>query len=202
LGKRKFVSDKAEKKADIGVATGMAWTVNGGEILFVEAIKMPGKGNLLLTGQLGDVMKESARAAMSYIKANHAKFNIPIEDFEKYDIHIHLPEGAIPKDGPSAGITLATAIVSVMSGIPIRSDISMTGEITLRGKVIPIGGVKEKVIGAKIAGIKSIILPEFNKRDLDDIPVNGKKGIKFHFVKNFDDVLNIALIKQSKRKKK
>lgn len=202
LGKRKFVSDKAETKADVGIATGMAWTVNGGEILFVEALKMPGKGNLLLTGQLGDVMKESARAALSYIKSNHKKFHIPIEDFDKFDIHIHLPEGAIPKDGPSAGITLATAIVSVMSGTPVRNDISMTGEITLRGKVLPIGGVKEKVIGAKIAGIKNIILPEFNKRDLDDIPANGKKGIKFFFVKNFDDVIKIALAKQIKRKGK
>lgn len=202
LGKRKFLSDKAEKKADIGIATGMAWTPNGGEILFVEAIKMPGKGNLILTGQLGDVMKESARAALSYIKANYKKFNINIEDFEKYDLHIHLPEGAIPKDGPSAGITLATAIVSVLSGIPIRNDLSMTGEITLRGKVLPIGGVKEKVIGARIAGIMNIILPEFNARDLDEIPKTTKKGMKFHFVKKFDEVIDIALVRTIKGKER
>ncbi|PIP14481.1 MAG: endopeptidase La [bacterium (Candidatus Stahlbacteria) CG23_combo_of_CG06-09_8_20_14_all_34_7] len=200
LGKRRFLSDVAEKKADVGIATGMAWTPNGGEILFVEAIKMPGKGNLILTGQLGDVMKESAKAALSYIKANYKKFKINIEDFKKYDLHIHLPEGAIPKDGPSAGITLATAIVSVLSGIPIRNDISMTGEITLRGKILPVGGVKEKVIGAKIAGIMNIIMPKFNGRDLDDIPATTKKGMKFYFVNKFDEVLDIALVRKLKKR--
>ena len=200
LGKRRFLSDVAEKKADVGIATGMAWTPNGGEILFVEAIKMPGKGNLILTGQLGDVMKESAKAALSYIKANYKKFKINIEDFKKYDLHIHLPEGATPKDGPSAGITLATAIVSVLSGIPIRNDISMTGEITLRGKILPVGGVKEKVIGAKIAGIMNIIMPKFNGRDLDDIPATTKKGMKFYFVNKFDEVLDIALVRKLKKR--
>ncbi len=200
LGKRKFFADKAEKKPKIGIATGMAWTPMGGEILFVEAIKMAGKGNLILTGQLGDVMKESAKAALSYIKANYRKFNIDIKCFEKYDIHIHLPEGAIPKDGPSAGITMATAIVSVLSDVPIRHDIAMTGEISLRGKVLPIGGVKEKVIGAKLAGINEIILPKQNKRDLDDIPKTTKKGTKFHFVSTLDAVLDIAL-KESKRRR-
>ncbi|MEO0234662.1 MAG: endopeptidase La [candidate division WOR-3 bacterium] len=202
LGKRKFLSDKAEKKSEIGITTGMAWTPNGGEILFVEAIKMIGKGNLILTGQLGDVMKESARAALSYIKANYKKFKIKPEDFEKYDLHIHLPEGAIPKDGPSAGITLATSIVSILSEIPVRSDIAMTGEITLRGKVLPIGGVKEKIIGAKLAGIKNIILPEFNKRDLDEISKDTLKGLKFYFVKNFDQVIDLALDKNTKKRKK
>jgi len=202
LGKRRFLSDKAEKRAEAGIATGMAWTQNGGEILFVEAIKMEGKGNLILTGQLGEVMKESARAALSYIKSNHKKFGIDISDFEKFDIHIHLPEGAIPKDGPSAGITLATAIVSVLSGMPVRNDLAMTGEITLRGKVLPIGGVKEKVIGARIAGIMNIILPEFNGRDLDEIPSTTKKGMKFFFVKRFDEVIEIALVKNRKKKEK
>lgn len=201
LGKRKFLADRAESKARIGIATGMAWTPMGGEILFVEAIKMPGKGNLILTGQLGDVMKESAKAAMSYIKANFKKFGIDIDIFEKYDIHIHIPEGAIPKDGPSAGITLATAIVSVMSGKEIRHDIAMTGEISLRGKVLPVGGVKEKVIGAKLAGINEILLPKQNRRDLDDIPKNTKKGTKFHFVGTLDNVLDIALIENKRRKK-
>lgn len=201
LGKRKFLADRAESKARIGIATGMAWTPMGGEILFVEAIKMPGKGNLILTGQLGEVMKESAKAAMSYIKANYKKFGIDIKVFEKYDIHIHIPEGAIPKDGPSAGITLATAIVSVMSGKEIRHDIAMTGEISLRGKVLPVGGVKEKVIGAKLAGINEILLPRQNRRDLDDIPKNTKKGTKFHFVGTLDNVLDIALIENKRRKK-
>jgi len=200
LGKRKFLKDRAEKKSEIGITTGMAWTPNGGEILFVEAIKMPGKGNLILTGQLGEVMKESARAALSYIKANAKKFKIKPEDFDKFDLHIHLPEGAIPKDGPSAGITLATSIVSVLSQIPVRSDISMTGEITLRGKVLPIGGVKEKIIGAKLAGIKNIIIPLFNKRDLDEIPKDTLKGLNFYFVKNFDQVINLALEKRGDKK--
>ncbi len=199
LGKRKFLSDKAEKKANVGIATGMAWTPMGGLILFVEAIKMPGTGKFILTGQLGDVMKESARAALSYIKANHKKFKIHLDDFEKYDIHIHIPEGAIPKDGPSAGITMATAIVSVLSGIPVRNDLAMTGEISLRGKVLPIGGVKEKVIGAKLAGINNIILPYQNKRDLDDIPKTTKKGMKFYFVKTLDHVLRLALLKEEEK---
>lgn len=202
LGKRKFLSDKAEKKSEIGITTGMAWTPNGGEILFVEAIKMVGKGNLILTGQLGDIMKESARAALSYIKANYKRFKIKPDDFEKYDLHIHLPEGAIPKDGPSAGITLATSIVSILSEIPVRSDIAMTGEITLRGKVLPIGGVKEKIIGAKLAGIKNIILPEFNKRDLDEISKDTLKGLKLFFVKNFDQVIDIALDNNKNKRKK
>lgn len=200
LGKRKFLSDKAEKKAGVGIATGMAWTPMGGVILFVEAILMPGKGNFMLTGQLGDVMKESARAALSYIKANHKKYNIELEKFDKNDIHIHLPEGAIPKDGPSAGITMALAIVSALSGTPIRNDIAMTGEISLRGKVLPIGGVKEKVIGAKLAGINEIILPAENRRDLDDIPAKTKKGMKFHFVKTLDNVLKLALTETGRKK--
>jgi len=200
LGKRKFLADRAEKKARKGIATGLAWTPMGGMILFVEAIKMPGKGKLTLTGQLGDVMQESAKAAMSYIKSNYKKFNIDIKEFEKYDLHIHLPEGAIPKDGPSAGITLATAIVSVLSGIPVRHDIAMTGELSLRGKVLPIGGVKEKVIGAKLAGIKEIIMPKQNKRDLDDIPDNTLKGMDFHFVTKLDSVFQLALLKKGDKK--
>ncbi len=200
LGKRKFLSDKAEKRAGVGVATGMAWTPMGGVILFVEALLMPGKGNFMLTGQLGDVMKESARAALSYIKSNHKKYGIELGKFEKNDIHIHLPESAIPKDGPSAGITMAIAIVSAFSGKPIRNDIAMTGEISLRGKVLPIGGVKEKVIGAKLAGINEIIMPFENKRDLDDIPPKTKKGMKFHFVKTLDNVLKIALMENGRKK--
>jgi ATP-dependent Lon protease len=186
--------EEALKKDQIGVATGLAWTAVGGDILFIEALRMRGKGKLVLTGQLGDVMKESAQAAFSYAKSRAKELQINEEDFDNYDLHIHIPEGAIPKDGPSAGITMATAMVSVLSQRPIRKEIAMTGEITLRGNVLPIGGVKEKVLAARRASIKTILLPVLNKRDLEDLPKEVLQDIKFVFVENVRQVFREALI--------
>ncbi|MBC7798266.1 MAG: endopeptidase La [Pyrinomonadaceae bacterium] len=185
--------DEMLKKDSVGVATGLAWTEMGGDVLFIEALKMKGKGGLVLTGQLGDVMKESAQAAMSYAKSRAKDLGIPEEEFEKYDIHIHIPEGAIPKDGPSAGITLATTIVSVLSGREIRRDVAMTGEITLRGNVLPIGGLKEKVLAARRARITTVILPAPNKRDLEDLSQEVLNDVKFVFVENAMQVFREAL---------
>ncbi len=175
--------------------TGLAWTAVGGDILFIEAIKTKGKGNLVLTGQLGDVMKESAQAAFSYAKANAGSLGIDVDDFEKFDIHIHIPEGAIPKDGPSAGITMATALVSVLSGRKIRKDLAMTGEITLRGNVLPIGGVKEKLLAATRAKIKTVILPAPNERNIEDLPQEIRSDLNFIFVDDVRQVFEAALIK-------
>jgi ATP-dependent Lon protease len=186
--------EEALKKDQIGVATGLAWTAVGGDILFIEALRMRGKGKLVLTGQLGDVMKESAQAAFSYAKSRAKELQINEEDFDNYDLHIHIPEGAIPKDGPSAGITMATAMVSVLSQRAIRKEIAMTGEITLRGNVLPIGGVKEKVLAARRASIKTILLPVLNKRDLEDLPKEVLQDIKFVFVENVRQVFREALI--------
>lgn len=185
-----------------GVATGLAWTEAGGDVLFVEATKMPGKKGLSLTGNMGEVMQESAKAALSYIRSQPQKLNIDPEFFEKYDLHLHVPAGAIPKDGPSAGITMATAIASILTERPVRSDIAMTGEITLSGTVLPIGGVKEKVLAAKRAGIKTVILPQRNKNDIGEIDKRLKKGMKFVFVENIDRVLKLALTDKSKKKTK
>lgn len=184
----KIFPDEALKKDQIGVVTGLAWTAVGGDILFIEAIRMKGKGKLVLTGQLGEVMQESAQAAFSYAKARAKDLGINEEDFEKYDIHVHLPEGAIPKDGPSAGITMATALVSVLAQKAVRKDIAMTGEITLRGNVLPIGGVKEKVLAARRAKIKTVIMPEPNKRDLEDLSQEVLDDLNFIFV---DDVRQV-----------
>jgi ATP-dependent Lon protease len=170
LGARKFLMDEAMAEPEVGVATGMAWTSVGGTILQVEAVAMPGKGDLKLTGSLGNVMKESAMAAYSYVKGHAGEFGIELKKFEKNDIHIHVPDGATPKDGPSAGVTLTTALVSLLTGKKVRHDVAMTGEINLRGKVTAIGGVKEKSIGALRAGIHNVILPEENRKDLEDIP--------------------------------
>ena len=168
----------------------MAWTAVGGDILFIEALKTKGKGKLQLTGQLGEVMQESAQAAFSYAKARAVELGINEEDFENYDIHVHIPEGAIPKDGPSAGITMATAIVSVLSQRPVRKDLAMTGEITLRGNVLPVGGVKEKLLAARRANIKTVILPEPNKRDLEDLPQEIADDLTFIFVENVREVFD------------
>jgi ATP-dependent Lon protease len=193
LGREKFFEDVSERINKSGIVTGLAWTPTGGDILFIEAAKMKGKGNLTLTGQLGDVMKESARAALSYISTYAKRFGIDESFRDNYDIHLHVPAGAVPKDGPSAGVTMLTALVSVLTGRIARSDLAMTGEITLRGAVLPIGGVKEKVLAAHRAGIKTIILPERNRADIEDIPEEIRKNLTFHFVKEMEEVLDLAL---------
>lgn len=193
--------EEALKKDQVGVVTGLAWTAVGGDILFIEAIKTRGKGKLVLTGQLGEVMQESAQAAFSYSKANASQLGINDEDFEKFDIHVHLPEGAIPKDGPSAGITMATALVSVLSNRPVRKDLAMTGEITLRGNVLPIGGVKEKLLAARRAKIKTVILPAPNKRSLEDLPQEIMDDLNFIFVDNVRRVFDEALLDRKTVKK-
>lgn len=190
----KVFNEEALKKDEIGTATGLAWTAVGGDILFIEAIRTKGKGKLTLTGQLGEVMQESAQAAFSYAKARAEFLGIDPEVFENTDIHIHLPEGAIPKDGPSAGITMATALVSVLSQRPVRKDVAMTGEITLRGNVLPVGGIKEKMLAARRAKIKTVILPEPNRRDLDDLPQEVRDDLEFIFVDNVVRVFETALI--------
>ncbi|HMC81991.1 MAG TPA: endopeptidase La, partial [Candidatus Polarisedimenticolia bacterium] len=186
------------KRSEVGVATGLAWTEVGGEILMTEATLMKGRGKLTLTGKLGDVMQESAQAALSYIRSRTEKLGIDSDFHRKYDIHIHVPEGAIPKDGPSAGITLATALASVLTRTPVRKEVAMTGEITLRGQVLPIGGVKEKVLAAHRLGITTIILPRDNEKDLSEIPEDIQKSLDFHLVENMDEVLGIALEKGPK----
>src|SRR2546426_1334562 len=193
LGVPRFRNTMAEENNEIGIATGLAWTEVGGEILVTEATLMPGKGHLTLTGKLGDVMQESAQAAMSYVRSKAEEYGIPKDFNRKTDVHIHVPEGAIPKDGPSAGITLATALVSALTRVPIRKDVAMTGEITLRGKVLPIGGVKEKVLAAHRAGVKNIVLPKDNEKDLADIPKNVLDTLNIYMVQTMDEVLKIAL---------
>lgn len=199
LGTKKFRYEKANEKDEIGIATGLAWTPVGGDTLSIEVNLMDGSGKLELTGQLGDVMKESARAAMSFIRSKAEQYMIEKEFYSKYDIHIHVPEGAIPKDGPSAGITLATAMVSALTGIPVKRNVAMTGEITLRGRVLPIGGLKEKVLAAHRAGIDTVIIPVENKKDLEDIPEVVRKKIKFVIAEEMDTVLNTALAKTKLR---
>lgn len=193
LGQPRFDRDVAERTAVPGVVTGLAYTPVGGDILFVEASSMPGKGGLVLTGQLGDVMKESATAAMTYIRANAEKLGLGDEDFSKLDLHVHVPGGAIPKDGPSAGVTMLTAITSLLLGKKVKSHFAMTGEITLRGQVLPVGGIKEKVLAAVQAGIKDVILPDRCRKDLEDIPESARKKVRFHFVSRMEEVLNLAL---------
>jgi ATP-dependent Lon protease len=194
LGAPRFSSEVAERTAETGVATGLAWTSVGGEILFIECTKMHGTGKLQLTGQLGDVMKESAQTAMSYVRTRAKAFGIPEDFLEKSDVHIHIPAGAMPKDGPSAGVTMMTAIVSLLTGIHVRHDIAMTGEITLRGRVLPVGGVKEKVLAAHRAGIKRVILPERNVADLDEVPEEVRETLEFIPVSKMDAVLANALL--------
>jgi len=193
LGAPKIIPEEVLKKDQVGIATGLAWTAVGGDVLFIEALRMKGKGNLVLTGQLGEVMRESAQAAYSYAKSRAKELEIDEEDFNNYDLHIHIPEGAIPKDGPSAGITLATAMVSALSLRPVRKDVAMTGEITLRGNVLPVGGVKEKVLAARRARVSTIILPALNKRDLDEVPKEPFKDIRFVFVDHMRQVFREAL---------
>ena len=196
LGPIRFTNEELKKRvATPGVVMGLAWTEAGGDILFIEATAMKGKGNLTLTGQLGDVMKESARAALSYLRSNARSLGIDETYFQEYDLHIHIPAGAIPKDGPSAGVTMLTALASILTNTTTYKDLAMTGEITLRGQVMPVGGIKEKVLAAHRAGIKSIIMPKWNEKDLDDVPDNVKSAIQFHFVEKMRNVLKIALNK-------
>jgi ATP-dependent Lon protease len=200
LGPTKFTSMLAEKKDEVGMSTGLAWTEAGGDILFIECALMPGRGVLTLTGQLGDVMKESATAAMSYVRSRWKLLGLPEKFFQKIDVHVHVPEGAVPKDGPSAGAAIATAIVSALTKIPTHRTIAMTGEITLRGRVLEIGGIKEKVIAAHRAGITTVIMPKNNKKDLEDIPKSVATDLKFHFVEHMDEVLKLALTKPLAKK--
>ncbi len=193
LGVQKFRDSAVHEKSEIGLVTGLAWTEVGGSILTTEVSVVDGKGKLTLTGKLGDVMQESAQAAMSYVRSRAHGLGLPRDFYRNIDVHIHVPEGAIPKDGPSAGITMATALASALSKIPVRRDVAMTGEITLRGKVLPIGGLKEKLLAAHRAGIKEICLPKENEKDLAEIPENLRTELKLHLVDTMDDVLQIAL---------
>ncbi len=185
---------QAEAEDQIGVVTGLAWTEVGGDVLTIEAQTLPGKGKITLTGQLGDVMKESAQAGFTYIRSIAKELGIPDNIEETTDFHIHVPEGAIPKDGPSAGITMATALASELAKRPVRHDIAMTGEITLRGRVLPVGGIKEKILAAHRSGYTTIILPAENEKDLEEIPANVKKKLTFHLVSSAKEVLNLALL--------
>jgi ATP-dependent Lon protease len=193
LGVIKYREIWAEKKNEVGLTTGLAWTEVGGSVLSTEATIMQGKGRLTLTGKLGDVMQESAQAAMSYVRSRTATFGLPRDFYRHIDIHMHVPEGAIPKDGPSAGITIATSIVSALTRTPVRCDVAMTGEITLRGKVLPIGGMKEKLLAAHRVGIRTVILPKDNEKDLAEIPAEIQAGLTLRFVEDMDQVLQIAL---------
>jgi ATP-dependent Lon protease len=195
LGPVRITEEAAARTAKPGVVMGLAWTPAGGDVLFIEATTMKGKGGLTLTGQLGDVMKESATAALSFIRANAEALGIAKDFLEGMDIHIHVPSGATPKDGPSAGVTMLTALTSLLTNRTVKKDLAMTGEITLRGLVLPIGGVKEKVLAAHRAGVKTIILPKWNKKDLEDVPAKVRKEITFHFVDEMMEVLRIALDK-------
>jgi ATP-dependent Lon protease len=189
----RFRDSEVHEKSEVGLVTGLAWTEVGGSILTTEVQVLDGKGKLTITGQLGDVMQESAQAALAYIRSKAQALGLTREFYRNVDLHLHVPEGAIPKDGPSAGITMATALASALAKIPVRRDIAMTGEITLRGKVLPIGGLKEKLLAALRAGIFEVILPRANEKDLSELPDNIKNSIKLHFVDTLDEVLALAL---------
>jgi ATP-dependent Lon protease len=194
LGAPKILPEERLKKDEMGIATGLAWTATGGDVLFVEATAMRGKGRLTLTGQLGEVMKESAQAALSFARSRARIYGIREDFFATHDLHVHVPEGAIPKDGPSAGITMATSMISIFTGRPVRRSVAMTGEITLRGNVLPIGGLKEKILAARRAGIETIVCPKLNQKELDEVPASLKRSIQFHLVDEVDEVLRLALI--------
>jgi ATP-dependent Lon protease len=193
LGRRRYFSETRRRTAEPGVATGLAWTPVGGDVLFVEASAMPGSGKLTITGQLGDVMRESAQAALSYVRS-HPPEGLETEWFADHDLHVHVPAGAIPKDGPSAGITIATALSSLLRDQPVRADVAMTGEITLTGQVLPIGGLKEKVLAAQRAGIVCVIAPELNAADIEEIPAHLVAELDFRFVERIEEVLEAALV--------
>ena len=202
LGKPHYHYDMANETDEIGIVRGLAWTSVGGDTLQIEVNIMPGKGDISLTGQLGDVMKESARTGLSYIRSVSDRYGIDKKFFGEHDIHIHIPEGAVPKDGPSAGITMATAMLSAITGIPVYAHVAMTGEITLRGRVLPIGGLKEKLLAAKNAGIKTVIVPEKNRRDVEEISNEIKKGLEIVYAEQMEDVLKIAFQEASHGDKK
>jgi ATP-dependent Lon protease len=193
LGPPQFAAEAAETIKEIGVAIGLAWNPVGGDILFIEAARMPGNGKLLLTGSLGDVMKESAQTALTYLRGQSRLPDIDLHDFDKQDIHIHVPAGATPKDGPSAGITLVVALASLLTRRKVRSDVAMTGEISLRGRVLPVGGVKEKVLAANRAGIRHVVLPEENEKDWLEVPLEVRQKVSVHFVRRIDEVFPLAL---------
>ena len=197
LGPQQFFQSEAERQDEVGVATSLAWTENGGEIMSVEVAVLDGKGNLQMTGQIGEIMQESGQAALTYVKSRAERLQIDWEVFERMDIHVHMPEGAIPKDGPSAGITLATALVSALTGRPVYKEVGMTGEITLRGRVLPIGGVREKVLAAHRAGLKLVLLPEKNVKDLVDVPKKVREELKIIPIQHMDQVLQIAMAPQA-----
>jgi ATP-dependent Lon protease len=201
LGPPKFIPEAEQEQSEIGVATGLAWTTAGGEVLYVEASLSKGRGNLTLTGQLGDVMKESAQAAVSYARSQAKKLGIEEDFYQKLDVHIHVPAGAIPKDGPSAGITMATALISALTRRPVSRYVAMTGEITLRGRVLPIGGLKEKCLAALHAGIKTIIVPERNEKDLDEIPKPLRRKLTLIMAKNMSEVLKAALLEKTGKRR-
>lgn len=193
LGPPQYLMMEAETEDEVGVATAIAWTENGGEIMPIEVLLMDGKGNLQITGHIGEIMQESAQAALSYLKSRVKQLNVDPEIFERSDIHIHIPEGAIPKDGPSAGITMATALISAFTGRKVYKHVGMTGEITLRGKVLQVGGIREKVLSAHRSKLKTVLLPEKNKKDIVDIPKKVKSDLDIKFIKHMDDVLDIGL---------
>jgi ATP-dependent Lon protease len=196
LGRRRFFAEQRRRTKDPGVATGLAWTPTGGDVLFIEATSMPGSGSLTITGQLGDVMKESAQAALSYVRGHWQEVapDLGEEWFAKHDIHIHVPAGAVPKDGPSAGVAMTVALASLVSDRPVRNDVAMTGEVTLTGQVLPIGGLKEKALAAQAAGLTRVIAPKLNQQDIDDIPGHLRKDIEFIFVERIQQVLREALV--------
>jgi ATP-dependent Lon protease len=193
LGPRRTFSEVAERLDRPGVAVGLAWTSIGGEILFIESARYPGKGALKLTGQLGDVMKESAEAAMTYLRTHHGELGIGDVDFEKYDYHVHVPAGATPKDGPSAGVAMATSLASLMTGRRVKNFVAMTGEITLRGNVMPVGGIKEKVLAAHRSGIREVFLPHHNQGDYTEVPEPVRKGLKVSFLREVNEYIRAAI---------
>ena len=198
LGKVKYTEDKANQTDEVGIVRGLAWTSVGGVTLEVEVNLMPGKGEMKLTGQMGDVMKESAQTALSYVRSVSTDYGLDKDFFSEHDIHIHIPEGAVPKDGPSAGITMASAMLSAVTEIPARADVAMTGEITLRGRVLPIGGLKEKLLAAKNAGVKTVCVPKKNEKDLEEISSEITRGLSIIPVEHMKEVLDIVLVKENK----
>ena len=194
LGPYRFRQEQVEETDQIGMVTGLAWTPVGGELLFIETLIMPGKGKLTVTGKLGDVMQESAQAALSYVRSRAQSLMIDDKFYKKYDIHIHIPEGAIPKDGPSAGISMCTSLVSALAKLPVHRKIAMTGEITLRGRILPIGGLKEKIIAAHRGGIKKVLIPKENEKDLKDVPKSISNQLEIVTVEHMDEVLTLAMV--------